>query len=143
MAGRRKEQGKKDSLEKRIKEHLKEVFAEEGSEVGIRLARAKVAEQEGFGNVAACLREIAYDEAKHAALIAELLYQDDIRDTKSNVRATISGDQYAYHRELEFLQIAKKAGEGAVVKLVEQLAADEQAHIQKLEALTQQLGWHK
>lgn len=143
MAGQRQEKRTKGLLKKRIEEHLKEVFAEEKGEVAIRLARAKVAEQEGFSEVAACLREIAYDEAKHAALIAEVLYQDDIKDTRSNVMATISGDQYAYHRELEFLPLAKKAGDEAVVRLVEQLASDEQAHIQKLEELARKLGWSK
>jgi len=141
MAGQRQEKRTKRSLKKRIEEHLKEVFAEEKGEVAIRLVRAKVAEQEGFSEVAACLREIAYDEAKHAALIAELLYQDDIKDTRSNVMATISGDQYAYDREREFLPIARQAGNEAIVRLVEQLILDEKRHIDQLEEVARKHEW--
>lgn len=141
MALRGTDQRTKSSLKKRIREHLKEVLAEEKDEVAIRLVKAKVAEQEGFSEVAARLREIAYDEAKHAGLIAEFLYQDDIKDSKSNVKEAIDVDRYAHHRELEFLALVRQAGDAALVKLVEQLIADENAHVEKLEDLVKKLGW--
>lgn len=141
MVRQSEDQPRNSSLSKRITEHLKEVLAEEKDEVAIRLVKARIAEREGFTEVAARLREIAYDEAKHAGLIAEFLYHDDLKDTKSNVKEAIDVDRDAHQRELEFLELVKQAGDATLVTLVEQLISDEQGHVEKLEELVKKLGW--
>ena len=55
--------------------------------------------------------------------------------------ATISGDQYAYDREREFLPIARQAGNEAIVRLVEQLILDEKRHIDQLEEVARKHEW--
>lgn len=130
------------TFDKKIEDHLKEVFEEELGEVAFRLAKAKIAEQEGYDEVARALNDIAYDEAKHAALIAEILYAEDIKDTKSNLFAAIDVDQYARRREEDFLTVARETGDERLVKLVEQLASDEAEHVQRLVELAKKLGWH-
>lgn len=142
MVRRREDQPGKSSLSKRITEHLQEVLAEEKDEVAFRLVKARIAEREGFTEVAVRLRDIAYDEAKHAALIAEFLYHDDLKDTRSNVKEAIDVDRDAHQRELAFLELVKPAGDATLVTLVEQLIADEQGHVETLEELVNKLGWN-
>lgn len=131
-----------ERLDRRIEDHLKEVFEEELGEVAFRLAMARVAEVEGYDEVARALKDVAYDEAKHASLIAELLYTNEIEDTKSNLLAAIDVDRYAERREQEFLTLVREAGDERVAKLVEQLISDEADHVRRLEEAARKLGWH-
>ena len=143
MAGRTVESEsikQKKNLKKYVLENLKELLEEEISEAGGRLAKAIVAEEEGLVDAASCLRKIAYDEARHATLIAKLIAAEGFRDTRSNVISAIAADSHAAQREREFVDAAKKAGMGEAIRLFEELSEDEKAHVRELEGLLKNLG---
>ena len=126
-----------------IEQHLKDLFEEEVWEAGLRLTRARVADAEGFIEAAACLREIAYDEAKHAFLIAEILKPDDVRDTRYNLKAAMEADASASDRERKFMQTAQQQGKEDVATLFHRLSLDEAEHVKKLEESLRRLGRDK
>lgn len=120
-----------------IIEHLKELLEEEISEAGSRIVKAIIAEQEGSTKAASVLREIAYNEAKHAALIAKVLPDRDnpFADTRANIQSSIEGDSDAAQREKDFARIAKEAGMEDIATLFEQLSMEETEHVKKLKEI--------
>lgn len=124
-----------------ILDHLKELLEEEISEAGVRLAKAKLAEEEGLDEAASALRQMAIDEARHATLIARLLPEERFKDTKSNVMSAIDADLSAAQREKDFASEARSAGMEEAAKLFEQLSVDETEHARKLRETAEKLGW--
>ena len=83
-----------------FKQSLKGQFSRETSEVGLYLAMARVAQRQGYPEVAEVLKVIAWEEAEHAAQYAELMGK--VSDcTKTNISNMIKG---------ELAQKAKDAG---------------------------------
>lgn len=117
-----------------IGQHLKELFEEEVWEAGIRLVLAMVAEKERFTEVAACMKEIGHDEAKHAFLIAQIILPEDVRDTRSNLQGAMEADTSARSREARFAEVSRRQGRDDVAALFERLSSDEAQHVSKLEA---------
>ena len=89
------------------------------------------------------MKDIAYDEAKHAFLIAQIIQPDDVRDTRYNLKASIEGDASASRREERFIQAAREQGKEDVAELFQQLSFDEAQHVKKLEESLQRLGRDK
>lgn len=126
-----------------VEEHLKELLEEEISEAGSRLARAIVAEKLGLAELAADLREVAFDEAKHAAMIIQVLRKQKLKEPKywlSVVNDMIEADSGATGREQDFVQIARSAGLEEEARLFEQLSKDEIVHVEKLRKIVHTLG---
>lgn len=125
-----------------VEKHLKELLEEEVSEAGSRLARAIVAERLGQAELASDLREVAFDEAKHAAMIIEVLRKQKLKDPKywlSVVNDMIDADSGASGREQDFVQIARRAGLEEEARLFEQLSKDEIEHVEKLRKIASTL----
>jgi rubrerythrin len=120
-----------------IIEHLKELLEEEISEAGSRIVKAIIAEQEGSTKAASVLREIAYNEAKHAVLIAKVLPDSPFADTRANIQSSIEGDSDAAQREKDFARIAREAGMEDIAKLFQQLSTEETEHVKKLKEALQ------
>lgn len=119
----------------KVRDHLKELFEEEVWEAGSRLARALAAQEEGLPEVAAALRAVAEDEARHAYLIARLACPDEIPGGQESLRRAISADHDAAEREVRYLRLASEAGLEDAAQLLERLHGDERRHIEMLEAL--------
>ena len=66
---------------------LQEHFHGECTEVGMYLAMSRQAEREGYPEVADAFKRYAFEEADHAARIAELL-GEVVWDTKTNLKAS-------------------------------------------------------
>ena len=64
---------------------LQDHFVGECSEVGMYLAMSRQAEREGYPEVADAFKRYAFEEADHAARIAELL-GEVVWDTKTNLK---------------------------------------------------------
>ena len=60
-------------VDERVLEGLRQHFTGECSEVGMYLAMSRVADREGYPEVAEAYKRIAFEEAEHAAKFAELL----------------------------------------------------------------------
>lgn len=124
-----------------VAQHLKELYEEEGWEVGSRLARAAKAREDGYPEVAALMEEIARDEARHLSLVVRLLYPDEVeRDVRTNLQAIIEADKGAAEREQRLATIARQAGREREAALLEALARDELEHVATLEATLTHLG---
>ena len=74
---------------------LRDHFTGECSEVGMYLAMSRQAEREGYPEVADAFRRYAFEEADHAARIAELL-GEATAETKialTNLQKTLQGEE--------------------------------------------------
>ena len=71
--------------DKEVMEGLRANFAGECTEVGMYLAMARVAEREGYPEIAEAYKRYAYEEAEHASKFAELLGEVVTPSTKKNL----------------------------------------------------------
>jgi rubrerythrin len=110
----------------KTEEKMEMNFKGETSEVGLYLAMSKRAEEEGHPDIAMYLRQVAWDEAWHAAEFATLLGK--ISDTKSNLEKMAGGEGGAYEGKSEAARIAREEGNEAAAALFERAARDEARH---------------
>ncbi len=66
-------------------EGLRANFAGECTEVGMYLAMSRVAEREGYPEIAEAYKRYAYEEAEHASKFAELLGEVVTGSTQKNL----------------------------------------------------------
>ncbi len=77
--------GNIEGIEADVVEGLRENFNGECSEVGMYLAMSRVAEREGYPEIAEAFKRYAFEEAEHAAKFAELLGEVVTDSTKKNL----------------------------------------------------------
>lgn len=107
---------------------LKEHFQGECTEVGMYLAMARVADREGYPEVAEAYKRIAYEEADHAAKFCELLGEVVSPSTKENLEARANAEGGACKAKLDIATRAKKLGYDAIHDTVHEMAKDEARH---------------
>ncbi|MBI4301506.1 MAG: rubrerythrin family protein [Chloroflexi bacterium] len=117
----------------KLEEYLEGWFSGETTEVGIYLAIAQRADEEGYPEVALALRQVANEEAQHAALVAEKLGK--VKSTKDNLAMLVEGELNAQAKRLEAAQLARQAGDGYFAALMEKAAYDEGRHAAMFRAL--------
>ena len=71
--------------DKEVMDGLRANFTGECTEVGMYLAMARVAEREGYPEIAEAYKRYAYEEAEHASKFAELLGEVVTASTKKNL----------------------------------------------------------
>ena len=113
---------------------LKAHFTGECTEVGMYLAMGRQAEREGFPEVAEAYKRIAFEEADHAAKLAELL-GEIIWDTKTNLKKRMNAEASACLDKKRIATLAKKHDEDAIHDTVHEMAKDEARHGQIFEGL--------
>lgn len=106
---------------------LKNTFKGETTEVGWYLAMSKIAEKDGLSDVAVYLRQIAMDEAWHAAEVAEILGLVK-SDTRSNLEMMLDGETKAEVEKAEAANIAREEGNVAAALFFERASYDEARH---------------
>jgi len=74
-------------------------FNGECSEVGMYLAMSRVAEREGYPEVAEAYKRYAFEEAEHAAKFAELLGEVLTTSTKKNLELRIEAEHGRLRRQ--------------------------------------------
>ena len=114
-------------VDERIIEGLRQNFTGECSEVGMYLAMSRVADREGYPEVAEAYKRYAFEEAEHASKFAELL-GDVLKDTKSNLEARIAAERGACEDKFRIAKNAKAAGMDATHDTVHEMAKDEARH---------------
>lgn len=107
---------------------LRENFTGECTEVGMYLAMARVAEREGYPEVAEAYKRYAFEEAEHAAKFAELLGEVVTDSTKKNLELRFMAEGGACKGKLELASRAKKLGYDAIHDTVHEMAKDEARH---------------
>lgn len=114
--------------DKEVMQGLKDHFNGECTEVGMYLAMARVADREGYPEVAAAYKRIAYEEADHAARFCELLGEVVAPCTKTNLEARFSAEGGACKAKLDIAARAKQLGYDAIHDAVHEMAKDEARH---------------
>jgi rubrerythrin len=125
--------GKVDDAE--VTEGLKAHFAGECTEVGMYLAMSRVADREGYPEVAEAYKRIAFEEAEHAAKFAELLGEVVSSSTKKNLEMRVEAECGATAAKLDIATRAKQLGYDAIHDTVHEMAKDEARHGRAFEGL--------
>lgn len=107
---------------------LKDHFNGECTEVGMYLAMSRVADREGYPEVAEAYKRIAFEEAEHAAKFGELLGEVVSASTKENLQARVDAETGACAAKLEIAKRAKELGLDAIHDTVHEMAKDEARH---------------
>lgn len=117
-----------DGVDEEIVKGLRENFAGECSEVGMYLAMSRVADREGYPEVAEAYKRIAFEEAEHAAKFAEILGEVVTPSTKKNLELRVMAENGATQGKLDLAIAAKKANLDAIHDTVHEMAKDEARH---------------
>lgn len=114
--------------DKEIMEGLRANFNGECCEVGMYLAMSRVAEREGYPEIAEAYKRYAFEEAEHAAKFAELLGEVVTNSTKKNLELRAEAEHGACAGKLEIAKRAKELGFDAIHDTVHEMAKDEARH---------------
>lgn len=118
-----------------IIEGLKANFTGECTEVGMYLAMSRVADREGYPEVAEAYKRIAFEEAEHAAKFAEILGEVVTPSTKKNLEMRVEAEHGACQGKVDIASAAKKANLDAIHDTVHEMAKDEARHGKAFEGL--------
>ena len=113
---------------------LRENFNGECSEVGMYLAMSRVADREGYPEIAEAWKRYAFEEAEHASKFAELL-GEVVWDTKTNVKARMEAECGACEDKKRIATLAKKLNLDAIYDTVHEMCKDEARHGKGFEGL--------
>lgn len=117
-----------------IKQGLRENFNGECSEVGMYLAMSRVADREGYPEIAEAYKRYAWEEAEHAAKFAELL-GDVVWDTKTNLKKRMEAEAGACEDKKRIATLAKQQNLDAIHDTVHEMCKDEARHGKGFEGL--------
>lgn len=109
-------------------------FKGESWEVGIYLAMARQAQREGYPEVSVVLKEIAWEEAMHAAQFAELSGRIST-STKENLEKMLQGEIAANKGKREAAVKAKEANLDHAHDVLDESSRDEARHARALKGL--------
>ena len=111
-----------------IKEGLRMNFTGECTEIGMYLAMSRAADREGYPEIAAAYKRIAFEEAEHAAKFAELLGEVVTDSTKKNLQMRVDAENGACDGKVALAALAKKENLDAIHDTVHEMARDEARH---------------
>ena len=114
--------------DKEIMDGLRANFQGECTEVGMYLAMARVAEREGYPEVAEAYKRYAFEEAEHASKFAELLGEVLTNSTKKNLEMRAEAEFGACDGKLKLAKRAKELNLDAIHDTVHEMAKDEARH---------------
>ena len=92
------------------------------------LAMSRVADREGYPEVAEAYKRIAFEEAEHAAKFAELLGECVTDSTKKNLELRVAAEFGATQGKVDLAAMAKKQNLDAIHDTVHEMARDEARH---------------
>ena len=117
-----------EGIDSEIIEGLRANFMGECTEVGMYLAMGRVADREGYPEVAEAYKRIAYEEADHASKFAEILGEVVVADTKSKLSARVEAEFGACDGKKKLAALAKQNNLDAIHDTVHEMCKDEARH---------------
>ena len=111
-----------------IMNDLRANFMGECTEVGMYLAMSRQADREGYPEVAEAFKRYAFEEADHAARIAEMLGEVVTDSTKKNLQMRVEAENGATMGKTELAKLAKALNLDAIHDTVHEMARDEARH---------------
>ncbi len=122
-------------VDEKIVKGLRDNFEGECKEVGMYLAMARVADRQGYPEIAVVLEKIAHEEAEHAARFQEMLGELVVEDTKANLLQMVNGENGACTYKKQIATWAKENNLDAIHDSVHEMCKDEARHGKALEAI--------
>lgn len=117
-----------EGLDPKIIEGLRQNFTGECTEVGMYLAMSRVADREGYPEIAEAFKRYAFEEAEHAAKFAEILGEVVTSSTKKNLELRAAAEHGACAGKKELATMAKQQNLDAIHDTVHEMAKDEARH---------------
>ena len=111
-----------------IMSDLRANFDGECAEVGMYLARSRVALREGYPEIGQYWEKAEFEEAEHAAKFAELLGEVLTDSTKKNLEMRVAAENGATAGKFDLAKRAKAADLDAIHDTVHEMAKDEARH---------------
>lgn len=113
---------------------VKQNFTGETTEAGLYLAMARLAQREGYPEIAEVLKTIAWEEAEHAARFAEFngMIQADLF---ASIQQMLDGETFANQGKKQAAQKAQELGLDTARDFFNEAAKDEARHARMLEGL--------
>ena len=118
-----------------IKMDLRANFNGECTEVGMYLAMSRVADREGYPEIAEAWKRYAFEEAEHASKFAELLGEVLTDSTKKNLQMRVDAESGACAGKMELAKKAKALNLDAIHDTVHEMAKDEARHGRGMQGL--------
>ncbi|MEG2085319.1 MAG: ferritin family protein, partial [Clostridia bacterium] len=125
----------KSVTDNEILDGLRANFNGECTEVGMYLAMSRVADREGYPEIAEAYKRYAFEEAEHAAKFAELLGEVLTDSTKKNLEMRIAAEHGACEGKLMIAKKAKALNLDAIHDTVHEMSKDEARHGKGFEGL--------
>ena len=127
--------GEAQGVSEDIIKDLRDNFTGECTEVGMYLAMARVADREGYPEIAAAFEKYGMEEAVHAAKFAELLGEVVTDSTKKNLQMRADAEAGACEGKFDLAKRAKAQNLDAIHDTVHEMAKDEARHGKAFEGL--------
>ena len=113
----------------KTEKNLMAAFAGESQAINKYTYFASKAKKDGYEQIASIFEETANNEKEHAKIWFKLLNGGDISDTKENLEAAASGENYEWTEMYkEFAETAKEEGFEKIAYLFEEVAKIEKEH---------------
>ena len=93
-----------------------------------RSAMSSIAHKEGYSKISKIYKKIAYEEANHAAILAELLGEVVKSGTKDNLEEIIKGEYEATQSKLKLAKKAKELGLETIYTALNTMCKEEAKH---------------
>ncbi|MEO2241902.1 MAG: ferritin family protein [Euryarchaeota archaeon] len=124
-----------------FEKYLEEWFKGETTEVGIYMAMAIVAREQGYPDVAEVLEKVAMDEARHAAAAALIAgkVENSLDGLIEKMEEMIEGEQNAYETRMDEADHHSDELDDEVITMLKATAYDEKHHKKMLEAALERL----
>ena len=120
--------GEAQGVSQDIVDDLRDCYNGECAEVGMYIAMARVAEREGYPEIAAAFEKYANEEAVHAARFAELLGEVLTDSTEKNLKMRAEAEIGACEGRFDIAKRAKAQNLDAIHDIVHEIAKDEARH---------------
>ena len=127
--------GVAEGLDEEVVAGLRENFNGECSEVGMYLAMSRVADREGYPEIAEAWKRYAFEEAEHASKFAELLGEVLTDSTKKNLQMRVDAECGACAGKMDLAKKAKELNLDAIHDTVHEMAKDEARHGRGMQGL--------
>ncbi len=111
-----------------VLEGLRMNFSGECTEVGMYLAMSRVAEREGYPEIAEAFKRYAFEEADHASRFAELLGEVVTNSTQKNLEMRAAAEFGACEGKTKLAKRARELNLDAIHDAVHEMARDEARH---------------
>lgn len=115
-------------VDERIVTGLRDNFNGECAEVGMYLAMSRVADREGYPEIAEAFKRYAYEEADHASRFAEMLGEVITDSTKKNLQMRADAECGACDGKKRLATLAKQLNLDAIHDSVHEMSKDEARH---------------